>query len=479
MKKRVWAVILSLILLSAVMPTAFAATAGYTLRIDGGKTGSHLKSIDGTPCLKVDLYLDGVTDSRLLSALSFDLKYDASQLTYSTDSQELGVFPVYAVDANGQRLGKRTLLINDIGGTVRCAFASDYGCRIETDQPLITFYFKFASVMNADTSITFTLGSGASAESVVMSAQTPGDDTDIKITQRSVGADFAAFKVSSINATVSFNEGEVQYKGKTPYVVYSGNAQKPGVTVKNKSGATVGKKYYTVSYSSNTKPGTASVKITFRNGYGGTMKTWFKIYLPGTTKTYVSNTKSGIRISWAPVSGAKGYVIYRRAWNLKSDGWTTFERWNNTTKTFWTDPNGNAASGTPGGVYAGTRYEYGVKAYYDDPMDNYNLGLVGPLKTTVRIPTCTLSSVTAGSGRMTVQWTGSALFTGYQIQYATDSAFTENAAITKIADPAAHEKTIKALTSGKTYYVRVRSYHVFEGKTYYGGWSAVKTCKVK
>ena len=77
-------------------------------------------------------------------------------------------------------------------------------------------------------------------------------------------------------------------------------------------------------------------------------------------------------------------------------------------------------------------------------MDNYNLGLVGPLKTTVRITTRKLNSVTAGSRRMTIKWSGSTVFTGYQIQYAEDSAFTKNAAAFKIANPKTYETTVKS-----------------------------------
>jgi hypothetical protein len=112
-------------------------------------------------------------------------------------------------------------------------------------------------------------------------------------------------------------------------------------------------------------------------------------------------------------------------------------------------------------------------------MDNYNLGLVGPLKTTVRITTRTLNSVTAGTRRMTIKWSGSSVFTGYQIQYATDDAFTKNAVAFKITDPKTYETTVKSLKSGTTYYVRIRSYHVFDGMTYFGEWSNVKSCKVK
>ena len=266
--------------------------------------------------------------------------------------------------------------------------------------------------------------------------------------------------------TVEFADGAVSYKGETPYVVYTGKAQKPRVIVKDTDGNVMSAGSYTLTYRSNKNPGTAYVDVTAN---GRTVSLMFKIYLPATTETYVENSADGVRISWKEVPGAKGYVIYRRAWNLISSGWTTFERWNNTTETEWTDTK----------VYAGTRYQYGVKAYFDDPMDNYNLGLVGPLKTTVRVTTRELKSVVPGTKQLTVKWTGSKVFTGYQIKYATDANFTKNVKAIKVTDPAQYQTVIKGLKSGTTYYVTVRSYQVFEGMTYFGEWSNVLSGKVK
>ena len=197
----------------------------------------------------------------------------------------------------------------------------------------------------------------------------------------------------------------------------------------------------------------------------------------------VENVKAGVKLTWAEVEGAAGYVIYRRAWSSTTNGWTSFERWNNVTGTTWTD--GSDASHK---VYAGTRYQYGVKAYFaektDDvvnqtiggAMDNYNLGVVSPLKTTVRITTRTLSSVTSADGKLTVKWSGSKVFTGYQVQIATDADFENIVKDEKIATPTTYSKVYEeGLTTGTTYYVRIRSYHVFGTMTYYGEWSNVKS----
>ena len=239
---------------------------------------------------------------------------------------------------------------------------------------------------------------------------------------------------------------------------------------------------YDYEYRENTNAGTGYVFVTFKGNYAGTCRGSFKIYLPATTTTTVANVKDGIKLTWSKVEGANGYVIYRRAWSSTTNGWTTFERWNNTTALNWTDTK----------VYAGTRYQYGVKAYFNkrlDPVtntyiggnvgDNFNLGEVGPLKTTVRITTRVLNSVTAGTKQMTVKWGASSVFTGYQIKYATDANFTKNVKAFKITNPKTVQTVIGGLASGTTYYVAVRSYHEFNGMTYFGEWSNVKSCKVK
>lgn len=290
------------------------------------------------------------------------------------------------------------------------------------------------------------------------------------------------YSSASSGCTIEWNTSDVKFKGSTAYVIANGKAQTPRFTVKDGSGNVISASNYDYVYKENTKAGTGYVIVTLKNGYSGTAQGAFKIYLPATTTTTVANVSDGIKLTWSKVNGAAGYVIYRRAWSSTTNGWTDFVRWNNTTALNWTDTN----------VYAGTRYQYGIKAYFakrTDPVsgatiggnvgDNYNLGEVGPLKTTVRITTRTLNSVTAGSKQITVKWGASSNFTGYQIQYATDSAFTKNAVAVKITNPKTASYTVKSLTSGTTYYVRVRSYHEFNGMTYFGQWSNVLSCKVK
>ncbi|MBQ4423460.1 MAG: caspase family protein [Clostridia bacterium] len=288
-------------------------------------------------------------------------------------------------------------------------------------------------------------------------------------------------KEAAFEPEIVWNSSDVKFKGTTPYVIANGKAKKPRFTVRNKAdGTTVDPSGYTYEYRENTAAGTGYVFVTFTGAHSGTIRGWFKIYLPATKTTTVVNRNDGIKITWDAVNGAAGYVIYRRAWSSKTGKWTTFERWNNTTELSWTDTN----------VYATSRYQYGVKAYFakrTDPVtgtqiggnvgDNYNLGMVGPLRTTVRVTTRVLKSLVAGNNQITVNWSPSNKFTGYQIKYATNASFTENVKSVWVSDPAQGSIDIPSLKNGTTYYVCLRSYQNFEGSQYYGAWSNVLSMK--
>lgn len=65
--------------------------------------------------------------------------------------------------------------------------------------------------------------------------------------------------------------------------------------------------------------------------------------------------------------------------------------------------------------------------------------------------------------------------TGYQIQYGTKKNFKG----AKAVKTKATTKTLTKLTKNKKYYVRVRTYKVVSGKTYYSSWSGSKTVTIK
>ena len=94
----------------------------------------------------------------------------------------------------------------------------------------------------------------------------------------------------------------------------------------------------------------------------------------------------------------------------------------------------------------------------------------------------TVSKATAGTKSFTVTWkkmtTGKT--TGYQIQYGTNKSFkTGTYKIATLKSNTTTSKKVSKLISGKTYYVRVRTYKTVNGKNVYSVWSDAKRVKVK
>ena len=194
---------------------------------------------------------------------------------------------------------------------------------------------------------------------------------------------------------------------------------------------------------------------------------------PGTTtKLTAVNAEDGIELSWDAVKGAGGYVIYRRAWSSTTNGWTDFQRWNNTTSTTWTDTT----------VYAGTKYQYGIKAYNgSDPKNMTYVGDVGPLKTNVRVTTRTIKEcyVVWDSYNWPVEiyfeWDPSGVFTGYQIEYHITDYYHQDLGTEKytISNKSTKSFIISDIAYGNNYKIKVRSYYTQNGVTYYGAWSSI------
>ena len=104
------------------------------------------------------------------------------------------------------------------------------------------------------------------------------------------GTKSANFTISKA-APVAISSGTVSLG--TTYYIYDGTAKQPAVTVKYGTETLVNGTDYTVSYTNNTKAGTASVTITGKGSYTGTV-----------TKNFTIEPKnvSGLDISVAPTS---------------------------------------------------------------------------------------------------------------------------------------------------------------------------------
>ena len=92
-----------------------------------------------------------------------------------------------------------------------------------------------------------------------------------------------------------------------------------------------------------------------------------------------------------------------------------------------------------------------------------------------------LKSVKTEAGKkLKISWKKNAKATGYELQYSTDKKFKKKKATKSliIKKNKTTSNTLKKLTKGKKYFVRIRAYKnaVIDGKTQklYGAWSSVK-----
>ena len=101
------------------------------------------------------------------------------------------------------------------------------------------------------------------------------------------------------------------------------------------------------------------------------------------------------------------------------------------------------------------------------------------VKVTFRInpKAVSLTSLTAGKGKLTVKWKKTVGGAGYQLQYSLSSSFKSSQKV-NITKTATVSRVLKNLKSGKTYYVRIRSYKLVGGKTYVSAWSKALSKKV-
>ena len=232
----------------------------------------------------------------------------------------------------------------------------------------------------------------------------------------------------------------------TSTYAYDGKAKTPFVTVKV-GGKTLKKDTdYTVSYSNNTKVGTATVKITGKGNYTGSV-----------SKTY--SIKNNFKK--ATVSG-----ISTKAFTGK-----------NITQSITVKYNGKTLkNGTDYTVSYSNNKKIGTATVKIAGKGSYT----GTITKTFKINPAKqeIQKLTAKSKAFFVDWAQKGSATGYEIQYATNSKFTSAKKVT-ITSNKTDKTTISKLSGKKKYYVRVRSYTTIKGTKYYGAWSSTKTVTTK
>lgn len=222
----------------------------------------------------------------------------------------------------------------------------------------------------------------------------------------------------------------------------------------------------TVSYTDkNAKSGTTytyavrAYKASTRGAYTGKSL----LYLASGKPSSVSNSKDGVSVKWAKITGAKGYYVYRKT---SGKSYTKIATITNANTVSYMDKSVQKDNGKA--------YTYTIRPYNGKVMGSY----AG--KSLYRLTTPTLSSASnSASKSVKVSWKKGSSINGYQIQYSTDSKFSKNNQTVLVESASTTSTTIKSLTKGSTYYVRIRTYKTnSNGTKYYSGWTGSKSVKV-
>ena len=238
---------------------------------------------------------------------------------------------------------------------------------------------------------------------------------------------------------------------------FNGKAQTQAIVVNDGIATLVEGKDYVVAYENNVHAGTASVVITGKGNYTGTVTKTFTIKkAPNTitaknfTKTYSTKAQSfslGVKLK----NGTPTYKSSTKSVTVSAKGAVTIKpKFIGKATITITSPE---------------------KANYSKQTKKITI-TVNPTKTAL------VSVASPSAGKMTVKWKKNAVGTGYQIQFSTSSKFTspKSATITKNTTLS---KTIGGLVKGKKYYVRIRTYKTVGKTKFYSGWSAVKAVTIK
>ncbi len=305
---------------------------------------------------------------------------------------------------------------------------------------------------------------------------------------------------------------------------YTGSARKPKVTIDGLVNGTD----YTVSYKNNTNVGTATVVVTGRGEYTGTLTKSFSIYRGTQSVSVLSSnivkTYGDAAFNLQAKSSFGGKLTYTSAdpsvVSVSSNGTVTIKGTGSTTITI----NGAETSNYKAAVktisivvnqkklsgsiklFSGS-YVYNGKAKQPKVTlgnlvqnrdfkvvygNNVNIGTakitvtgIGHYKGTITrtfkiVPAQPKISVvrSAGTGKIQVKWEKQSCG-GYEIAFSRHNNFSTVAKRVTVTGSSGISKTVSGFTSGKTYYIKMRAYKTVNGQKYYSAYSQKFSVTVK
>lgn len=269
-------------------------------------------------------------------------------------------------------------------------------------------------------------------------------------------------------ASASYNAIKVSWAktaGASGYVVYYSTSKNSGYktlktvtgTSVTHSGLTTGKIYYYKIRAYRTVSG--------KKVYGGYSSVVSAKPVPGTVAAKRSTvTYNSVKLTWAKISGASGYEVYRSGSK------------NGTYSRVTTLTSGNTLSYNNINLTTGKTYYYKVRAYRiingKKIYGSFSAVLSG--KPTLKTPTLKRSTMTYNSAKLT--WNKIAGANGYEIYRSTSKNGTYEH-IKRMTSGSSVAYTDSSLATGRTYYYKIRAYRTVSGKRVYGAFSSLVSAK--
>jgi fibronectin type 3 domain-containing protein len=232
----------------------------------------------------------------------------------------------------------------------------------------------------------------------------------------------------------------------------------PTVSVKNGNVILVSNKDFKVTYAQNDVVGTAKVTISGVGNYTGTVQKTFKIVFGKVAGLKQSGSKSSASatLTWTAVPGASGYEIYRAT---------------SKNSTYKKVKEQSAVTFRNTGLTGGSRYYYKIRAY-KTVNGTKVYGAYSNVISAMTLPKTPKLKLEASASAITVKWDKISGCKGYELYMST----SKNGTYTRIKNANASTVSYKksGLSSGKTYYFKVRSYITdASGKKVYSNYSTV------
>lgn len=246
------------------------------------------------------------------------------------------------------------------------------------------------------------------------------------------------------------------------FTSYSDNSRPSVVAVYSNKTLEEGKDY-SLDYGENMLSGKGSITLVGIGSYTGKKNVTFKIYPNKVSGVKVlSSTTNSLNVRWDKEGGVTGYKIYRAT--SKDGKYTEVGKVSNKSSNTYTDR----------GLVSGKTYYYKIRAYKGVDKENlygdYSSSFSGKTKYPSQVKN--LKQISSYKTSVKLSWDKASYASGYRVYRATSKSGTYKR-VAELTGSTNTKFTDKKLTSGKTYYYKVRAYRNVGKNRDYGSYSTV------